>query len=883
MLRRANYVADMRLAQAAMDREDFSQVLPLLERHLPADPEMPEVRGFEWHYLWQLGRQERWVGRGHTDTIRSAAFTGDKGSLLTVDEHGNLRRWDRATGKNIPLPRGMLAGPTGALGWFRRSREATQFVSLALSPDGAILATGSVDGTVAFWDWGTGHLKMAFKAHPDNRVHGLAFSPDGRTLATTGGDKTAKLWDVETGKKLAAPLHGHEAPVSHPTFGCDGQKLVTTSDDHTGRLWDVATRKSIPLTGAGGAWVLAAAFSPNGKTLATAEGYPWSPNAIGQVCLRDPATGAVLRYLAVPHGGAFAVAYAPDGRTLAVGTNAGTVLLVDAASTDVLQVYYGHGHRVWALAFSADGRSLASAGNDASVRLWEVAARPTQRVQWNARVQQAPLILQLGRGWVTRVAVSGDGKTLATGFAGGAVHLFDLVSGHERLALANQGDSIQGLAFSPDSRTLATAAGTTVKCWETTSGKELAAFTAHDKLVMGVAFAPDGTTLASCGFDGTTKIWDLGTKGEPVVLQNPGPVAFNWLKNWCLAYMPDGRSLAVGSNGRVMLCDLAKRQIRARLSVPGGDIMSVTFSPDGKTLAAASYHGWVGLWDTATGQDQALFRNLLGLVSALTFSPDGQTLAVGGAEGQVLLWDVPLRQERFRLIGHDNFVRCLAFLPDGKQLVSGGQDGRVLLWNSAAGGRHQPDAEPAPAPQAVDAEGFIRRGVIVAPIPLEPNQPSATGLAPEQVPNEAKLVPREGDKVRVRSNDLVWRKHQASNYCVDFVDFLERQVDWSAAYAVCYVIAETEMNDLQLRMGCDDQAKVYLNGQEVLKKDVSRTLVRDESVASGLTLRRGVNVLVFKVVNERATWQGCLRFADKNGVFLKNFKVALSPDAGAGP
>jgi WD40 repeat protein len=887
MLRRANYVADMRLAQFAAAGEDFTNCLLLLKRHLPPDPEpanpeAPDVRGFEWHYLWRLCHQERWVGPPeHTEAIRYLVFTGDGRSLLTVADDGNLKHWDRATGKNLPLPGGILAGPAGALGWFRRTREATQFLSLALSPDGTTLATGSTSGTVVLWDWGTGRPKLKpFQAHA-GKVHGLAFAPDGQTLATTGEDKTAKLWDLKSGKEPAT-FSGHKAAVTKPKFTPDGRTLVTISFDQTARLWDVATGKFIrEIAGEGGAWILDAAFTPNGKTLVTAEGYPWHPKAIGQVRFLDAATGAVRRSLAVPNRGAFAVAYAPDGKTLAVGTNQGTVLLVDAASTDVLHVYYGHTARVWALAFSPDGQSLASAGNDPTVRLWDVVARRARGVLWNPPVTQAPVILQQGRSWVNRVAVSPDGKTLATGFAGGTVHLFDLNSGHERLVLANQkAGYINDLAFSPDSRTLATAAGTIVTWWDATTGEELATFTAHDTAAHGVAFAPDGKTLASCGFDGTTKIWDLGNKGEPMILRNPRSAAVNWFQNWCLAYAPDGRTLAVGGGNRqVMSWDLATQQVRTTLfPVPAGAIFSVAFCADGKTLAAGTYDGWVGLWDAATGQEQAVFPSLSGSVNAVRFSPDGRTLAIAAGDGHVLLWDVPLRQERFRLIGHDNVVNALAFLPDGKRLVTGGQDGRVLLWDASPPGHSWPDPKPRPDLQAIDAEGFIRRWLILAPIPVEPNKPGAQGLAREQIPNEAKLAPREGDKVRVEGKDLVWRTHQTSDYYIDFVEFLERQVDFSVAYAVCYVIAETEMKDVQLRMGSDDQAKVYLNGQEVLASNVSRILFRDDNVATGLTLRRGVNVLVFKVVNEVRTWHGCVRFADRHGVFLRNLRVTLSPE-----
>jgi hypothetical protein len=176
-----------------------------------------------------------------------------------------------------------------------------------------------------------------------------------------------------------------------------------------------------------------------------------------------------------------------------------------------------------------------------------------------------------------------------------------------------------------------------------------------------------------------------------------------------------------------------------------------------------------------------------------------------------------------------------------------------------------------------DEDGFIRNWLVLAPIPLAAGQSGAEGLGKQQVKDEAKLKPKEGDKVTVGNKDLVWKRYQASEYFVDFNGFLGQETEDSVAYAVCYLTADAELKDLTMKTGSDDQAKLYLNGKEVLKKDEPRPLTRDEDSTGSITLNRGVNVLVFKVVNEKMDWSCCVRFLDKGGNAVRNLKVGLAP------
>jgi hypothetical protein len=176
-----------------------------------------------------------------------------------------------------------------------------------------------------------------------------------------------------------------------------------------------------------------------------------------------------------------------------------------------------------------------------------------------------------------------------------------------------------------------------------------------------------------------------------------------------------------------------------------------------------------------------------------------------------------------------------------------------------------------------DEEGFIRHWLVLAPLPYGDVQTGTEALAKQQVRHEAKLHPKEGDKVKVGDKELTWKKHKSDSHLLDLNALLGQQTEDSVAYAVCYLIADQKMPNLTMKTGSDDQAKVYLNGKEVFKNEEARPADKDQDSTPNLTLVRGTNTIVFKIVNEKVDWAGCLRFTDQDGNPVKNMKVTLTP------
>lgn len=176
-----------------------------------------------------------------------------------------------------------------------------------------------------------------------------------------------------------------------------------------------------------------------------------------------------------------------------------------------------------------------------------------------------------------------------------------------------------------------------------------------------------------------------------------------------------------------------------------------------------------------------------------------------------------------------------------------------------------------------DDEGFIRNWLVLAPLAYGDAQDGVTALNKEQVAGEANLQPKEGDKVKVGDKELAWKAYKGDSHMLDFNGFLGKETEDSVGYGVCYITADQELKDLVMKTGSDDQAKIYLNGKEIWKTEEARAAEKDQDSTENVTLKKGVNVLIFKIVNEKVDWQGCVRFTDKDGKPVTGFTVGLKP------
>ena len=175
-----------------------------------------------------------------------------------------------------------------------------------------------------------------------------------------------------------------------------------------------------------------------------------------------------------------------------------------------------------------------------------------------------------------------------------------------------------------------------------------------------------------------------------------------------------------------------------------------------------------------------------------------------------------------------------------------------------------------------DADGYIRDWIMLAPIALPAGRPAGDLVVEEQVKNEAALQPKAGDTVKVYGKELTWQNITATAKYFDFNAVLKSINDHAAGYMVTYIECDKEMNDVTMALGSNDQARLYLNGKDIYAVQDARSLELDSDKGK-VHLKKGVNVVVFKVINEQNSWQGSMRFLDKSGAPLTDLKIKLSP------
>jgi serine/threonine protein kinase len=278
--------------------------------------------------------------------------------------------------------------------------------SVAFSPDGQWLASGSDDSTVKVWSVGSGELARTFRGHKQG-VNALAFSPDGHWLASGSNDSTAKIWSVGNGD-LAQTLSGHKVAVNALAFSLDGRWLASASPD-TISLWDFAQLLESQLTaraiGGGNDHTKTLAFSPDGRRLATGGDDQ-------KIKIWDVGTGELIRTQTEHTDEIYAVTYSADGHWMASGSEDETIKIWEANSGMLMRTLTGHTKGVYAVAFSPDGRWMASGSGDRTIKVWEVGTG--KLVQTLAGHDRA----------VDAVAFNGDGRWLASGSLDSTIKLW---------------------------------------------------------------------------------------------------------------------------------------------------------------------------------------------------------------------------------------------------------------------------------------------------------------------------------------------------------------------------------------------------------------------------------------------------------------------------
>ncbi len=607
------YASDMFLAARALEQGNLGLARRTLAAHVPRDGE-EDLRGFEWRHYSHLaqGQQERVLG-GFSNAVNCVAFSPD-GRWLAAGGGNLVQKWNAT---NFAL-----------VATWRHDAKA-EVNSLAFSPDGSSIWAGESKGQIRVWldglarpigeiTRGTGRVNIAV---PAGAVGPLAIGerdgPDGGARGTVALYSFLDLLQRNERGNLLPKSGGLAA------FSRDGQWLLTGGGDDQVLRHNLKTGESRPVSGWSGL-LMALAISPDGTRAVTS---PANGTGMGLYDFREgrqsfTSVGISWRCRAL--------AFSPDGGTVAAASYDHTVRLLHAEHGYQTQRLDGHTDQVLAVAFSPDGKTLASAGKDGTVRLWDLTAMNRDETTGLF----APFLL------------SDDGRTICAG------NVDDWRSTILRRDLADPDRPPEPLLrLRADRFPNLTRQHNGLLRWRVHGGATPEQWAKMEEFV---------------GRDTNRVVWRSGPEGKATAKDRLADRV-----KGVSASAADGSVLAMADRSKVRLWHNFNSQRLPDLQPSPREVRQMALSDDGRVLAiSAGSSNVVSLWDTATGTNIFSLPSRVSAVNELVFSPDGRTLAVAGDDATVQLLAASNGRLRATLTGHEVGLSTVAFTPDGRTLAT---------------------------------------------------------------------------------------------------------------------------------------------------------------------------------------------------------------------
>lgn len=572
-----------------------------------------------------------------TDGELLALGFDEAGKLWSIEEPGVLRQWDPEQNAQIQA--------------FALDDLATLWT---FSRDCKWIAAGSDD--VSVWEVATGNLIATCETPA--WITALAFSDDQRIIATGHDDGMVRLWDIPE-RKMIREIDAHEKTISALSFSRDGKTLATAGEEKLIYLWSVADGSQVDLAMWHNDRIPALQWHPDGKRLLSAG---WDTTAR----IWDVSNGEPIMLLNSHAAQVHHLSINSEGSQLLCADSDQSIHLWDLESFKTIRIWPRQSSEIRALTFAPDDNRLAWGGADRVIQVLPLEQESEELAGTDPRPAR------------TAIGLDGDGRKLIHLAPRQQAYVWDVSSG-EPAGELEKAEEVLALAVSLDGKRIAGSLSvhephlgcpTSLYLWDGETGKRLKALDGPSYPVTALAFSSDSKVLASSGYASEDVwIWDVEA-AEPMLLI-PGAVEGCSIES--LAFEPNARRIAIaaidwmatsGTNGAVSLWDIDQRKEVQR--VPGGNL-AVAFHPKGQHLATATLDRTIQIWNPETAELVQELEAHTDLVTCLAHDPEGDWLASGGDDFTLCLWNASTRElkGRTRL---DTQPKAVCFSRDSKSL-----------------------------------------------------------------------------------------------------------------------------------------------------------------------------------------------------------------------
>lgn len=553
----------------------------------------------------------------HNSKVTCLAFSPDGKYLASGNLDNNVHLWETKTGQKIDT----LTG------------HNSEVSAIAFSPDGKTMATGSytwdanyIEPEIRLWNIQTKSHISTLKGHKGT-INSVAFSPDGNTLASGSSDETVRLWNTQTGE-LKETYDDHRGAVHCVAYASDGNILafsyrntvrmigrrtdtfnitvppngrtevfdidfspddtmIATAHHDVVHLWDTETGKHKSTFNVKKKDVRSIAYSPSPSIAYASDGKTLATTGTDHIVqLWDIDTGK-RRKTFKGHTGTFtSLAYSPNGNTLVTGTRRGVGFLWNAQTSQLIAKLVGHTSHISAITYASDENLVATAGRDGTVRLWNVSRDDNKR----SNIKHKEILISHPEE-LRAMSYSPDGKTIVTGGVHGIACLWNAETGKMIGQLKEHAGTIKNVAFSHDSTMLACAGDDKdIRIWNVETHELITTLQGHTHGPNYVSFSADSTLLVSgASDDKTVRIWDVQT-GEQRIEIKPEPRILS------VGFTPNGNQVLTCGGHRVQFWDVHTGELIDTRLGHTGNVSSVVYSQDGRTMVSAAHDGTVFVW-----------------------------------------------------------------------------------------------------------------------------------------------------------------------------------------------------------------------------------------------------------------------------------------------